>query len=416
MPFRDLPEWAGVASRLVHGGHRPELNAGALVPPIYASSNFRFPAEFSESARAGAVYLYSRYENPTQEAAAELLRELEGAESARVFSSGMGAIAAVLLTLLRSGEEIVAPESLYGGTLGLITELLPRLGIHPRLVPFAPATDPEDVVGESTKVVFLESPTNPTLRVLDLARWAEAADRVGAVSVVDNTFATPLLQRPLDHGIDLVVHSATKALGGHGDLVAGAVAGAEPLVERIRSTHLLLGSSLDPFAAFLLLRGMRTLFLRVAQQSRSAARLADALEGHPRVAQVFYPGRGSPEEEAVARRQMHARGGVLAFTVRGGGPAAQRFLGRLALVTPAASLGGLETLASRPADTSHAGLSASERQRLEIDDGLVRLSVGIEATEDLLRDVLGALDDLEEEAAAPATIIGRPPSGLPAPL
>ncbi|MGI0053834.1 MAG: trans-sulfuration enzyme family protein [Thermoplasmata archaeon] len=414
VPFRPLPEWAGTATRLVHGGDRPERNAGSIVPPIYASSIFRFPAEFSQSAPHGAEYLYSRYENPTVEAAAEVVRDLEGAETARLFSSGMGAISATMLSFLRAGDEVVAPESLYGGTLGLLRELLPLWGIRVRLLSDAEAALPEEHLRPGTKLVFLESPTNPTLRIYDLARWAEAADRVGALSVVDSTFATPIVQRPLDLGFDLVVHSATKALGGHSDLTAGAVAGAAPLLERIRPTHLVLGSALDPFAAFLLLRGMRTLSLRVERQSRSAARLVEELARHPKVLRIYYPGRSDPGQEELARRQMRTRGGVLAFEPVGGARAARELMRRFALIAPAASLGGVESVVSLPAETSHVALTAAERERRGIGDGLLRLSVGIEETEDLVRDVLGALDALSE-TPGPAGIIGRLPSGASAP-
>jgi cystathionine beta-lyase/cystathionine gamma-synthase len=387
-PFRELPEWTGIATRLIHGARLPELNAGAVVPPIYQSSTFHFPTAHSE---ASQTYLYTRQENPSQEVPAELLRNLEGAEAARVFGSGMGAIATSLLALLDSGDEVVATESLYGGTFELFTRLFPRLGIRVRWVPEGEGEDPSRYVSPATKVVYLETPTNPTLRVHDLSRWAAAADKVGAVAVVDNTFATPINQRPLSLGADLVVHSATKYLGGHSDLLAGAVAGPATLLERIRSTHIVLGSVLDPFAAFLLTRGMRTLSLRVERQSRTAARLVDDLARHPKVERVFYPGRGSSQEETIASRQMIGRGGVLAFTVAGGYRGAQKLLEGLRFIHVASSLGGVESLVSLPRDTSHPNLSPAERERRGIAEGMVRLSVGIEDAEDLRRDLVDAL-------------------------
>jgi cystathionine beta-lyase/cystathionine gamma-synthase len=393
--FDPLPEWAGLATRLSAGARRPELNAGAVALPIYQTSTYHYPAAVSESARgAGGLYLYTRHENPTQEAAAELLRDAEGAEAARVFGSGMGAISSTLLALVGPGDEVVALEDLYGGTLDLLTGLFPRLGIRVRFVDAAAASSPERLLRPETRLVLLESPTNPTLRVHDLRRWAEAADAVGAVTVVDNTFATPVNQRPIDHGIDLVVHSASKYPGGYSDLIAGVVAGPAALLERIRATQLVLGSVLDPFGAFLLARGIRTLGVRVERENRTAARVAEALAADPRVLRVHYPGRGSAEEEAIAARQMTGRGGVLSFVLRGGDAAARRLLTELRIVHPAASLGGVESLASLPRETSHVHLSEAERERRGISAGMVRLSVGLEAAEDLVRDLTEALGRL----------------------
>ncbi|HEV2316576.1 MAG TPA: aminotransferase class I/II-fold pyridoxal phosphate-dependent enzyme [Thermoplasmata archaeon] len=398
--FGPIPEWAGTATRAVHAGRRPDLNAGAIAPPIVQTSTFHFPAENSESRDGGGVYLYTRHDNPTQEVAAEILRSLEGAESARVFGSGMGAITTTLLALLRSGDEVVALESLYGGTVGLLTDLLPRMGVNVRLVTDDEAADPERCVTESTKVVYVESPTNPTLRVHDLAAWARAADRVGAISVVDNTFATPVLQSPLAMGMDLVIHSGTKYLGGHSDLIAGAVAGPRILIDRIRATHIVVGSVLDPFAAFLLARGMRTLPLRVQRQTETAARLVEELQRIPAVERVCYPGIGSEAEAAIVARQMRGRGGMLSFVVRGGLGAAREVLGRFRLIQAASSLGGVESLASLPRETSHALLSPEERQRRGIAEGMIRLSVGIEESEDLVRDLAQALHGSSASAAS----------------
>jgi cystathionine gamma-synthase len=383
------------------------------VPPIYQTSTFHFPTAHSESAAGSGLYLYTRYENPTQEVASELVRSLEGAESARVFGSGMGAIASTLFALLRPGEEVVALESLYGGTIQLLTELLPRFGVRVRWVGDSEARAPEELLSSSTKVVFLESPTNPTLRVHDLRRWAKAADAVGAVSVVDNTFATPINQRPLSLGIDLVVHSGTKYLGGHSDLVAGVVAGPRRLVDRIASTQILLGSVLDPFAAFLLSRGLRTLALRVERQNATGSYLARQLAGHPNVLRVCYPGSASKEEAELVARQMDGRGGMVAFTVAGGAPAARRFLAELKLVHVAASLGGVESLVSLPIETSHVHLSPEERARRGIEEGMVRLSVGIEEPEDLWRDLKEALDTLGSAAAPPLYLANRPTFSAP---
>ena len=393
-PFDALPEWVGPGTRLIHGARRAERNAGAVVPPIYQTSTFHFPAAFSEAAPPGEPHLYSRYANPTVSVAEELVRGLEGGEEARLFGSGMGAIAATLLAFVRPGDRIVALEALYGGTLDLLGGPIRDLGVGVDWVPAGSPGPAEGAVPAGTRIVLLESPTNPLLRVVDIAAWAEAADRAHALLVVDNTFATPVNQRPLDLGADLVVHSATKYLGGHSDLLAGAVVGPRPLLARVETMRRLVGAVLDPFAAFLLARGLRTLPLRVARQNATAAALAAALEGHPAVARLHFPGAASAAEEAIAARQMAGRGGLLGIELRRGAEAAAAFLGRLRLVHVAASLGGVESLASRPPETSHAHLAPEELARRGIAPGLVRFSVGIEETADLVRDVREALDGL----------------------
>ena len=389
--FDPLPDWAGPSTRLVHGARRPDLNAGAVVPPIYQTSTFHWPAAHSESAERSAAYLYTRTDNPTVELPAETVRQLEGGEAARLFASGMGAITAAVLSLLRAGEEVVALESLYGGTTDLLTDLLPRYGVRLREVPDADAREPERHVGNGTRLVVLESPTNPTLRVHDIRRWADVAHRVGATLLVDNTFATPINQNPIALGADLVVHSATKYLGGHSDLLAGIVVGSERLVGAIDAKGY-LGSTADPFAAFLLARGLKTLALRVARQNESALRVAEAIRDHRSVARVHYPGWSDGVEEAIARRQMRGRGGLVSISLKGGAAAVESFLRQLRFVHVASSLGGVESLVSVPWQTSHRHLATSQLRTRGIDDGLVRLSLGIEDTADLVRDVTEALD------------------------
>jgi len=386
---RSLPAWAGPSTRLAHGGWRPDLNAGSVVFPIYQTSTFHYPAEHSES--AGGTYLYSRNANPTVEGPEELLRQLEGAEAARLYASGMGAIGATVLSLVRPGDEVVALADLYGGTTDLLHDLRDRFGVRLREVADAEARSPESVLSSRTRLVLLETPTNPLLRVHDIARWAAAADRSGAVLLVDGTFGPPLNQRALALGADLVVHSATKYLGGHSDLLAGVVAGPTRLLDRIDPKRA-YGAPIDPFAAFLLHRSLRTLALRLDRQNESGRVLAAALAEHPAVARVHYPGRASAEQEAIAARQMSGRGGVLSLSLRGGASAVDRFLSALELVHVAASLGGVESLASVPRQTSHRYLSDEECASRGIDPGMVRLSLGIEETSDLLRDVTQALD------------------------
>ncbi len=389
--FAPLPEWVGPTTRLVHGARRVDRNAGSVVFPIYQTSTYHYPAEHSEVADPRDVYLYSRMANPTVEGPEELLRSLEGGETARLFATGMGAISATLLSLVRPGDEVVALASLYGGTLDLLTETLPRFGVVVRLASDAEARAPERLFTERTRLALLESPTNPTLRVYDIARWARAADSVGALLAVDNTFATPINQSPLALGADLALHSATKYLGGHADLLAGAVVGADRVLRRV-DPRFSLGAPLDPFAAFLLHRSLKTLALRVARHNENGRRVAAALARHPAVARVDYPGSASADDEAVAARQMRGRGGVLALTLRGGEAAVDPFLHRLRLVHVASSLGGVESLASVPSLTSHRHLTPAELAERGIAPGLVRISLGIEEPDDLIRDLTEALD------------------------
>lgn len=391
--FDPIPEWVGPSTRLVHGARRPDYNSGAVVPPIVQSTTYHFPAEFSESADKGGVYLYSRLANPSVEVPTELLRQLEGGEAARLFGSGMGAFTSLLLSLLQSGDEVVALDVLYGGTLDILTDIFPRFGVTVRYVNEREAREPESVLSEKTSIAWIESPTNPLLTVHDINRWAKAADSVGAILVVDNTFATPINQNPLALGADLVVHSATKYLGGHADLVAGGIVGPTDLMSRI-DTKGNLGSPLDPFAAYLLGRSLKTLALRVARHNENGRRVADALATHPLVRRVYYPGRASAEEEAIAARQMRGRGGMVTLSLTGGVEVAGRFLRRLRLVHSASSLGGVESLASVPALTSHRHLTSEERERRGIDEGLIRFSFGIEDPDDLVRDLSEALDSL----------------------
>ena len=396
--FDSLPEWVGPATRLIHGARRPDRNAGAVVPPLYTSTTYRFPPEFSPAEPRDPPYLYAREGHPTAEPPAEIIRQLEGAEAARLFGSGMGALAATFQSLVRPGDEVVAFADIYGGTRTLLAQLEGAVGIRVRWVQPGETRRPREVVGPASRLVFLETPSNPLLTVHDIGAWASEADAVGALLIVDNTFATPVNQRPLKFGADLVVHSATKYLGGHSDLMAGAVVGPRQLVDRIDAHHT-LGSVPDPWSAYLLNRSLKTLSLRVARQNENARAVALALRDHPAVERVYYPGWNSVEEEAVADRQMAGRGGMVAFDLRGGSMAVREFLHRLRFVEVASSLGGVESLVSVPRETSHRGLDPGERLRLGIGDGLVRLSLGIEETADLLRDLREALEPRTDHRA-----------------
>jgi cystathionine gamma-synthase len=336
-------------------------------------------------------HIYSRNTNPTVEAFEEKLRALEDAEACTSFATGMAAITGTLLTLLTPGDRVVSIKDTYGGTSQLFLGLLPRLGMSVDLCETTDHDALERALSAGCRVLYLESPTNPTLKVVDVARLAAAARRAGAVVVVDNTFATPINQRPLALGADLVVHSATKFLGGHADALGGAVCGDRRLVERIFRHREIAGASLHPFSAYLLLRGMKTLHLRVRQQNVSAVRIAVALREHAAVEEVFYPGLPTDRGHEIASRQMRGFGGVLSFTLRGGFAAGKRVLPRLRLAHLGAYLGAVETVAGPPATTSHVECTPEERRALGIPEGLIRYSVGIEDTEDLLADLEQAL-------------------------
>jgi cystathionine beta-lyase/cystathionine gamma-synthase len=303
----------------------------------------------------------------------------------------MAAMTTAVVSLVQGGDEVLASGSLYGGTVHLLAELLPRFGVGARFLPAAELARVDGAGGERSRVLIVESPTNPTLEVVDLAAVCAAAHARGLAVIVDNTFATPLLQRPLALGADLVMHSLTKALAGHSDLVGGALAGSRARIDAARATMKILGGCLDPHAAFLALRGMKTLHLRVPRQCENALRLARRLEGHPAVTRVLYPGLASHPDHAVACRQMSAFGGMVTLVLAGGLPAAERFYDRLRLVARAASLGGVESLASLPVHTSHHGLPEDKLREAGIDPGMVRLSLGVEDADDLIADVEQAL-------------------------
>ncbi|MSP83427.1 MAG: methionine gamma-lyase [Alphaproteobacteria bacterium] len=387
----------GFATRAIHHGYDPASALGALTAPIYMTSTYAF-----ESAEEGGAlfrgeksgYVYGRTRNPTQALLEDRLAILEGGEAALAVASGMGAISATLWTLLSAGDEAVVDETLYGNTYALFTKGLTRFGVTVRVVDF---TDPGALAAaltSRTKLVYFETPANPNLRVIDMAAVSAAAHRVGAKAIVDNTFCSPALQRPIEHGVDLVIHSATKFLGGHGDLLAGALIGPKDIVTQVRMHGLryLTGATISPLTAFLVLRGLKTLELRMERHSTSAHALARHLEGHRRVRWVAYPWLQSFPQAAVARRQMSAGGGLLSFELDGGIATGMRFMNALELVTRAVSLGDAETLVQHPASMTHAQYTAEERAAHGISDGLIRMSVGLENLPDIQDDVEQALE------------------------
>jgi cystathionine gamma-synthase len=384
----------GPGTRSVWAGEEKNTWWGATQVPVVHSVAFGYPdVDQWQAAALGRApgHIYSRNTNPTVAAFEEKVRLLEDAEAATSFGTGMAAISNTLFTLLAPGDRVVSIKDTYGGTNKLFLEFLPRSQIK---VELCDTTDHEAIeaqIAKGCKVLYLETPTNPTLKVVDIDRLAKAAHGAGAIVVVDNTFATPINQSPLALGADLVLHSATKFLGGHADALGGVICGAKGVVERIYHYREITGAALDPMAAYLLLRGMKTLHLRIRQQNESALQIARFLEAQPQVSRVFYPGLPSQPHHDVAQRQMRGFGGVLSFMLKGGFDAVRRFLPRLRHARLAANLGAVETIAGPPATTSHVECTPEEREAMGIPEGLIRYSVGIEDSEDLLADLNQAL-------------------------
>ena len=376
-----------IETQLVHAGEPSPRIAGAVEMPIFQSATYEYAGEGSYH-----DVRYLRINNtPSQLALHAKLAVLEGGEAALVTSSGMAAISTTLLTVLAPGDHLLAQSGLYGGTHDLVAAEFPRLGIERDFLDADRRDTWAALLRPNTRAIYVEAMTNPLLEVADLEGIVQFAREHGLISIIDNTFATPVNFRPLAAGFDLCLHSATKYLNGHTDIVAGAVIGRTETIERIRHRANHLGGSLDPHAAFLLKRGLKTLALRVRYQNDSTQRIAQFLQAQPAVVRVNYPGLESHPRHARARRLFAGYGGVLSFELQGGERQAEDFARRVRIPAVAPSLGGVQTLLTRPATTSHAGLPREERLRLGISDGLLRLSVGIEATDDLLEDFGRAL-------------------------
>lgn len=377
----------GIETRLIHAGEPDPLIGGAVAMPIFQSSTF-------ESAGATNYHdlRYIRLSNtPNHIALHAKLASLEGAEAALVAGSGMAAISATLITTLSGRGHLLAQDCLYGGTHDLMTQDFPGMGME---VDFIDGDDPaswRELIRPNTKAIYVESISNPLLRVSDLAAVVEFSSANGLISIIDNTFASPMNFRPAEIGFDLSLHSATKYLNGHTDIVAGAVIGRAELVQEIKHKLDHLGGVLDPHACFLLNRGIKTLAVRVRHQNESALKLARFLEQHPKIARVNYPGLESHPNHLRACELFDGFGGVLSFEIEGGVAAAERFIAHATIPISAPSLGGVETLITRPAATSHLGMSPADRARAGIGDALVRLSVGLESSDDLIEDLAQAL-------------------------
>lgn len=337
------------------------------------------------------AYIYTRYGNPTLTVAEAKIAALEGAEAAVVTASGMAAISSALLAALKHGDELISTAQLYGGSYRLMRDIFPDMGITTHRVGMDLAGI-DTLVTPRTKALYVESPTNPTLRLVDIQKAAAFARKHKLVSIIDNTFATPVLQNPIALGYDMVVHSATKALAGHSDLIAGAVVGGKRWMERVRHMVIYLGGSMDPGAAYLLIRGIKTLGVRIERQSKNAMAVAQFLGQHPKVARVHYPGLASHPDHELAKKQMRGFGSMMAFDLKGGLPAARRFSDRVKLFLLAASLGGLESLVILPIYSSHYNMTTEELRQAGVSPGTVRVSIGLEDREDLIADLKQALE------------------------
>ena len=376
----------------VHGSAEMEKKNGPLATPIYQTSTFQVTDNDEQLRATHTDSFYTRYGNPTNTVAERTIAELEHADAALTFASGMGAITTTILALLKAGDHIVAQRDIYGGVTKFLSQWLPKMGIETTFVDTTDYAQHERAIRPNTRLLHVESPTNPTLRVVDLTKVAAIARQHGLLSMVDATFGTPINQHPAESGIDLVMHSGTKYLAGHTDLICGVVAGPAKLIEQIHATRTTLGNCMDPHASWLLVRGLKTLAVRVARQNENALLVAEFLEQHAKVRRVHYPFLKSHPQYAIARAQMSGGGGVVTFEVEGTGEDARRVSEAMRLFTLATSLGSVESLVSIPVLTSHAMISAEQREKMGVTEQMVRLSVGIESCDDLIADLEQALE------------------------
>jgi len=376
----------------VHGAADLEKKNGPVGTPIYQTSTFEVTDNDEQQRVTTTDRYYTRWGNPTNTVAEQAVAAIEGVEGARTFASGMGAITTTILALLKAGDHIVAQRDIYGGVTKFFSQWLPRLGIETTFVDTHDYEQHARAIRPNTRMLYLESPTNPALRVVDLKKAAALARQHKLISMIDSTFGTPINQHPAEYGIDLTMHSGTKYLSGHADLTCGVVAGRRELMEQIHDTRTTLGNCMDPHASWLLIRGLKTLAVRVARQNENAQRVAEFLEQHAKVRRVHYPFLKSHPQHAIAREQMSGGGGMVTFEVDGTGEDARRVSEAMRLFTLATSLGGVESLVSIPVLTSHAMISAEQREKMGVTGQMVRLSVGIESAEDLIEDLGRALE------------------------
>lgn len=394
----------GFSTRAIHFGYCPLSNEGALTPPLHLTSTFAFDtAEQGGSRFSGEApgYIYSRISNPTVALLEQRMAALEQAEAAVAMASGMGAITSVMWSFLKAGDEIITDKTLYGCTFAFMRDGLTRFGIKVTHIDLTNPLALENAISNRTRLVYFETPANPNMRLVDIAAISAIARKAGVRTIVDNTYATPVQTRPLTLGADIVVHSATKYLGGHGDLVAGiALGSAEDMAEvRMVGVKDMTGSVMAPFNAMLVLRGLKTLQLRVERHAQSAQTVAQMLEDHPAVQKVHYPGLDSFPQHALAKQQMSGFGGMIALELKGGYRAGINMMNRLSLIRRAVSLGDAETLIQHPASMTHSTYTPKERAAHGICEGLVRLSVGLETVDDITDDLHQALGTNAERAA-----------------
>ncbi|MEO3477548.1 methionine gamma-lyase [Phaeobacter sp. CAU 1743] len=395
---------AGFATRAIHHAYNPLDNDGALTPPLHLTSTFSFEtAEAGGDTFAGERegHIYSRISNPTCDLLEQRIATLEGAEAGLAMASGMGAITAVLWTLLSPGDEVIVDKTLYGCTFAFMRHGLAKWGVTITHVDMTDVDNLRAAISDKTRVVYFETPANPNMRLVDIAAASDIAHAAGAQVVVDNTYATPYLTRPIELGADIVVHSATKYLGGHGDVVAGLIAGTAEQITEIRLVGMkdMTGAVMAPFNAMLILRGLKTLALRMDRHCASARVVAEYLEAHPAVNSVHFPGLQSFPQHQLAERQMAQPGAMIAFEIDGGMAGGIQFMNALEMIQRAVSLGDAETLIQHPASMTHSTYTAEERLEHDISDGLIRLSVGLEDVADILQDLDQALPTPAKHAA-----------------
>ena len=387
----------GFSTKSIHSGEKLCPLTGSITTPIYQTSNFGFTDLDSLRnvlADRSKGYFYTRLSNPTFEAVEMKVADLMGAQRALVFSSGMAALTTAIFSLVSSGDHIVSAFDVYGGTFNFFTNILPRYGVTVDLVETTDSGELAESIKPNTKILFFESPTNPLLRLIGISEVAQIGKQHGVVTFIDNTFATSFNQRPLELGINLEMQSATKYLGGHSDLLAGVVAGGEELIEKVMLFRYVFGGIPDPQSAWLLMRGIKTLKVRMEEHNRNGLEIAQFLETHPSVERVYYPGLGSHPQNELAKRQMRGFGGIVSFELKGTGDSIGKFFKKLRVFQLAVSLGGIESLVCPPALTTHRRLSESQRIKAGIKDNLIRLSVGIEDVEDLVEDLDQALSSI----------------------
>lgn len=387
-----------IATKIVHGEQHPDKTTGAISPPIYQTSTFAFKdVEYGARLFKGEEngYIYTRLKNPTIELMGRQIALIESAEAGLAFSSGLAAIFATIITCAKNGDHIVCDHTIYGGSYAQFNSVLPRLGIQTTFIDATQYDELEVAIMPNTKMIYIETPANPTLKIIDISRCAEIAKKRHVLLCVDNTFATPYLQRPLEFGADIVVHSATKYLSGHGDIIGGAVVGKKDFIEQMHSEiakH--TGAIISPFNAWLVLRGLKTLAVRMDRHSTNAMEIANFLAAHSKVKRVYFPGLPEHPGYEIAKRQMSDYGGMIGFDLNGGKEAGKILMNSVKLCTLAVSLGDIDTLIEHPASMTHAVYSDEELQNTGIGPAFVRLSVGLENVQDLIDDLKQAFEKI----------------------